>query len=174
MVRKRLFCSRCTESLFSGGGQFPQSVGLKDKGGLPKPSRGVLAVCGETEKCIEKYLRDTDDQLPQGPRVSSEIATSVLEAVRGKVFSSLDDHVFDTAVEEDHVHLLVKTISLCFSEVRFHHLAEERRTDKSYRSEDRETRLQAYLVTVQTPAETVRPRSESRESVCSGPRSERD
>ena len=36
----------------------------------------------------------------------------------------LDENVFDTAVQENHhVHMLVKTLALCFCKVRFHHTA---------------------------------------------------
>ena len=68
----------------------------------------------------------TDNKLPQGPDVPSAIATSVLSALHDKDFTGLSDHVLKTAVEENHVFVLIKTISVCYTKVMFHHLSKNK------------------------------------------------
>ena len=39
------------------------------------------------------------------------------------IFSCLDNHMFDTVVEDNHVHKLIKLISQCYCNIRLHHMS---------------------------------------------------
>ena len=50
------------------------------------------------------------------------IAVAVLTNV-ANVFPALKEHMFDTAIDENHVFSLIKLVSSCYSTIRLHHLA---------------------------------------------------
>ena len=84
---------------------------LKDRGYLFKPTTSMLTVCEETEKCFQRMLLSTGGTLPHCMGISDAIATSVLSGIdHCKVFRELDDHMRDTAVNDNHVYSLIKTI----------------------------------------------------------------
>ena len=41
------------------------------------------------------------------------------------VFKDLDNHVLDSAVDENHVFLLIKILAKCYCKVRLYHLGKE-------------------------------------------------
>ena len=68
-------------------------------------------------------LRSSGGVLPQCAGILPAIASAVLANTLGKpLFPTLDIHMFDTSVEDSHVHTLVKTVAECFARVRLHHL----------------------------------------------------
>ena len=75
-------------------------------------------------------LKASGGNLPHCKGVPDAIATSVLGAVNlQKVFFDLNEHMYDTAVEENHVFLLIKVITKCYCKVRLSHLAKEATVD---------------------------------------------
>ena len=65
-------------------------------------------------------------KLPQGPGLTQVITTSVLEnSQRMQLFSELHEHQFDTALEDNHIHLLTKKICSYYVRIRFYHLGKE-------------------------------------------------
>ena len=69
-------------------------------------------------------LVSTGGQLPHQAKVPEAIAAAVLGELQSKpLFEELHGHMFDTAVGDNHVFKLIKSITKCYCEVRFHHLA---------------------------------------------------
>ncbi len=83
--------------------------GLKDRGGLQKPSPGLVSVCLTTEKCIQRRIRTNGGELPCGRGVTITMVNQVLgDCVDKDLFPHLHSHMFETCVEVNHIHVLVK------------------------------------------------------------------
>ena len=97
-----------------------------DKGGLIKPSESVVIVCKETEKCFQKVDAVLGGKLPHERQIDHAIGMAVLANVDSKkLFNSLNEHNFEGSVTDNHTITLIKTIALCYSKIRLHHLAKE-------------------------------------------------
>eukprot|EP00794_Sanderia_malayensis_P021103 gene21103-23164_t len=127
MAEKRILCVSCCKAL--GSTQNPvksKFLALKDRGGLFKPTQSVVKVCEKTEKCFNRMLASTDGRLPRCTGIPDAIATSVLGSLNlSSVFRELDSHVFDSAVDDNHVFSLIKTLAKCYCKVRLYHLGKE-------------------------------------------------
>lgn len=63
---------------------------------------------------------------PTGKGIPNAIATSVLsETNLSTVFWELEDHMVDTAVNENHIFGLIKTITKSYCKIRLYHLGKE-------------------------------------------------
>ena len=63
---------------------------------------------------------------PQGKGIPDAIATSVLGNINlSRVFRELDDHMVDSAVNENHTFRLIKIICKCYCKIRLYHLGKE-------------------------------------------------
>ena len=132
MVLKRIVCPVCTDALFktekdvvSGSVQL-SLVHLKDRGGLVLPSPGVISVCEETEKLVQRMLKMSAGSLPKGGGLVGAIATSVLENSRDKqLFPSLESHMLDSTPTTNHVFSLIKCCAECLIKIRMHHLGKQ-------------------------------------------------
>ena len=123
MAKKRVGCERCQEALVAENAERHNFVVFKSRGGLQQPSPSVVAICLEAEKSVQFMLRSSGGVLPQCAGILPAIASAVLPNTLGKpLFPTLDIHMFDTSVEDNHVHTLVKTVAECFARVRLHHL----------------------------------------------------
>jgi len=122
-IKQKHNCMPCAEALTSETTVHP-FVLLKTRGGLQRPSPGIIAVCMESERCFQRILRTTSGKLPQGHGLTSAITNQVLMYSADKVlFPELHFHMFETTVEDNHVHVLVKMASSIYCKVRMHHLA---------------------------------------------------
>jgi hypothetical protein len=74
----------------------------------------VIDVCQETEKCFEQMLAISGGNLPHGKGVVDAITVAVLGAYNTSIFKVLHYHMFDTPVEDNHIHNLVKCIVRCY------------------------------------------------------------
>ena len=118
-VAKKTPCHKCCHVLGSpdttASSQF---LLLKDCGNLYKPSQSVTTVCKETEKCFQRMLTATDGKLP--------ITTSILSTINiSSLFTELDDHMYDSTVDDNHIYALIKEIISCYCKVRLYHLGKE-------------------------------------------------
>eukprot|EP00794_Sanderia_malayensis_P010334 gene10334-11409_t len=87
---------------------------MKDCGSFV-PSTSVIDVCQETEKTFQRMIVTIGGELPQAKGIADAITFSVLQNLDlRKIFRSLDDHMFDCAVEDNHVLALIKTITKCY------------------------------------------------------------
>ena len=127
MTEKKTLCMQCCQALGSPTHKPESSfLQLKDRGGLFKPSKSVISICQETEKCFQRMLKITDGYLPHCEGVPDAIAVTVLSGInRLKLFEELHSHMFDTPVNSNHILLLVKTICKSYCKVRLYHLGKE-------------------------------------------------
>lgn len=130
MVRKRLSCAQCLLALERSDTAATMEVDIgttflefKTHGGLVVPSRDVVVICEETEKCFQRLKAVLGDKLPQARRMQDVFATAVLNEVGNKVFENLTCHMFDSTPVSNHVFRLIKVIVQCYAKIRLHHLA---------------------------------------------------
>lgn len=132
MVKKKVHCAECQIALMASevdpieGSIGAQFINLKNRGGLVKPSSSVLTVCEETEKCFQRMYAMVGNNLPQTRHFLPAITNVVLSAVGHKCFASLETHMFDSTVDNNHVFNLIKCIAQCYSNIRLHHLAKQK------------------------------------------------
>ena len=133
MVKKLIHCSTCLAVLCSDEISTGSAVGdlfitQKDRGGLLKPSAGVVKICRETEHCFQRMLLSTKQKLPQMAGIKLAITMAVLSELccDGKSpFQELHEHMFDTSIDNNHMFTLVKCIADCYCKIKFHQLAKQ-------------------------------------------------
>ena len=71
-------------------------------------------------------LAATYGKLPHCKGTVGAITTSVLGSINvSSVFTELDDHMYDSTVDDNHVHGPIKEIISCYCKVRLYHLGKE-------------------------------------------------
>lgn len=90
----------------------------KNRGGLITPANDVITICQMTELL---YRRLKCDILKFSQHnFAQNVAVAVFSRLIDKrLFKELDSHIFDS--EENHITILIKTISLCFIRIRNFH-----------------------------------------------------
>ena len=108
MVVKKIHCPQCTAALTTTKESIPDLfVTWKSNGGLKLPSLGLVRICQETEKCVMRMLNVNGGGLPHGAGLSNAIAKTVLQVcVENGVFSTLDQHMFDSTAVNNHIFTL--------------------------------------------------------------------
>ena len=105
-------CVLCVVALDSTDRTAHDFVALVDRGNLTRPSPSAIAVCMESEKVFQRLLRISGNTLPKDRNVQDKVASVVLDNTSdSNLFPELHEHQFDAAVEDNHVHLLVKRIA---------------------------------------------------------------
>ena len=129
IARKKIHCVRCLEALIAIDNQnfsWASLLAKKNRGGLLRASDSVIQVCCEAEKCFQQ-IQKTERFFPRGKPMALIISTAVLQNFLYKntnnIFSCLDNHMYDTVVEDNHVHKLIKLISQCYCKIRLHHIS---------------------------------------------------
>ena len=127
MVEKKLCCLICCSALGSSSHTPTSSfLALKDRGGLFKPTKSVVAVCEETEKRFQRMLKTTKGELPRLKGIPAAISTSVLQDINlSTTFKELNDHMLETAVTDNHLFSLIKNISHAYCKIRLFHMGKE-------------------------------------------------
>ena len=101
-------------------------IEFKDRGKLFKATPCVIKVSEETEKCFERMLTATGRSLPHSKGIADTITVSILGALNlTTMFRELDNHMFESAVDENHVFGLIKIIAKCYCKIRLYHLGKE-------------------------------------------------
>ncbi|CAB4041035.1 THAP domain-containing 9, partial, partial [Paramuricea clavata] len=128
MVEKKIHCPQCIAALTTNKENIPDLfVTWKTNGGLRLPSLGLIKICEETEKCIMRMLNVNGGGLPHSTGLSNAIASTVLSVcVERRVFSTLDEHMFDSAPGNNHTLSLIKCCSQSYVTIRMHHLSKLR------------------------------------------------
>ncbi|KAL2092739.1 hypothetical protein ACEWY4_012537 [Coilia grayii] len=123
-IGEKISCLSCSQALTADDATTHPFITLKSRGGLQRPSRGIVHICSSTEQVIQRRIRMNGGQLPRGCGITKDIVAQVLAETEGKtLFPHLNDHMFETCVEANHVHVLVKMTSSLFCKVRFNHFA---------------------------------------------------
>ncbi|ROI81140.1 DNA transposase THAP9 [Anabarilius grahami] len=122
-MKEKITCLPCSQELTTDGAAH-DFIHLKDRGGLQKPSPGMLSVCLTTEKYIQRRITTSGGQLPCGRGITLATSSEVMaDCAEIDLFPELHSHMFATCVEMNHIHLLVKMASLWYCKVRFNHFA---------------------------------------------------
>ncbi|KAL3188148.1 hypothetical protein MRX96_004142 [Rhipicephalus microplus] len=88
----------------------------KNRGGLEKPPSSTTYVCQLTEKAIQLQENVHARALPKKNAAElSEVSTM------NKLYPELHDHMFESAVESNHLVRLVKWVVGCYVKIRMHH-----------------------------------------------------
>ena len=128
MVDKQIACPTCTDALTVPKETATMSfVVWKSNGGLKIPSKSLLRVCHETEKCLMRMLHSTSGNLPHcSSGLTDAIAITVLSACIGlNIFQDLNEHMYECTVTNNHIGSLIKCSSRCYTKIRMHHLAKK-------------------------------------------------
>ena len=121
----KLKCLTCVTALSSNTGPVHDFVALSNRGGLTTASASVVSICQEAEKCFQRLKNRNDGNLPHGGGISKAISCAVLMNLRDKsLFPELHEHQFDTTVDDNHQHSLVKSVANNYINVRLYHLGE--------------------------------------------------
>ncbi|ROL53459.1 DNA transposase THAP9 [Anabarilius grahami] len=75
-MKEKITCLPCSQALTTDGAAH-DFIHLKDRGGLQKPSPGMLSVCLTTEKYIQKRIT-SGGQLPCGRGITLAISSEVI------------------------------------------------------------------------------------------------
>jgi len=115
-VSKRLKCHECTAALYKGNLNENRVLLIiqKSRGGLIIPADDVITVCHMTELLYRRVLNDISEISEND--FSQNLALSVFSRLCQK---NLFNHSSDS--EENHIQILIKTISLCFIRIRNFH-----------------------------------------------------
>jgi len=119
-VSKRLKCHECIAALYKGNINENRMLLIiqKSRGGLVIPANDVLTVCHMTEFLYRQVLNDISEIGEND--FSQNLALSVFSCLSQKnLFNQLYSHSFDS--EDNHIPILIKTISLCFIRIRNFH-----------------------------------------------------
>lgn len=129
MARKKTHCASCQEALTENDEMHIDRSSFfakKNRGGLIHASESVVKICCETEKCFQQ-LQKTNNLFHKHQPMPHVISTAVIHNISrslaaNKIFSSLETHMFETDVEDNHVYRLVKLIAQCYYAIRMHHI----------------------------------------------------
>ena len=126
---KQIGCPECITALTKQDAEQPHFVTWKSNGGLVIPSKSVIEICTETEKCIMRMLNMTGGKLPNCKNLLGTISTAVLATCVGSsVFKALDNHMFDTTATNNHIAALIKCCAQSYTHIRLKHHT-KRQTD---------------------------------------------
>ena len=89
----------------------------KNRGGLKLPSPDVVTVCKLYERVFKTFIHSHAGKLPCGDRVKDRL----VHLLDIEVFQSLNDHVVEHEVLNDHRTRLVKLVCLQYFAVRLYH-----------------------------------------------------
>ena len=72
-------------------------------------------------------LNSTGGNLPTASKIVPAILSVVLdEAVDEDAFSAINNHIFDSIPDNNHLFSLIKCIAKCFLKIRMHHQARKK------------------------------------------------
>ena len=132
MTKKQIHCPVCVASLTLQGNDSASDNRLEfllftDHGGLVKPSESVVTVCQKTEQCIQRMLSCTGGILRQASHDLVEcICLAVLSYIGSIiVFHYLNDHMFESTPDSNHVFNLIKVLAQNFAKIRMHSLSKK-------------------------------------------------
>lgn len=115
--------------------------------GLTKPSADVVKCCMFTERKVKQIMALTNNLMPAEKQFMDVFVTNISGTLFGdiKLFSQLDDHVFDISMYEmNHKMKLIKCIVKIYSKIRCHSFA--RLQTESVRGELKRKKLSKLIL----------------------------
>ena len=129
MVKRTVSCETCIDALEEKdpiGAKHNSLVRHKNHGGLIEASASVYEICKSTEQCVVRMVNSTRGNLPTASKITPAIVSVVLEeAVNKDVFLCINNHMFDSTPDNNHLFSLIKCVAKCYLKIRMHHLAKE-------------------------------------------------
>ena len=127
MAQKQLLCKHCCKAL--GSENYTASSGFiefKDRGKLFKATPSDIKISEEAEKSFERMLTAIGGSLPHSKGIADTITVSFFGALDlTTMFRELDNHMFESVVDKNHVLGLIKIIAKYYCKVRLYHLGNE-------------------------------------------------
>jgi len=121
-------CEKCREALFQETqtrAEFSDNylIQAKTRGGLIFPSESVVQICERSERLIRHALNCNKGQPPREQNFPAILCMVVMKDVFQPpyiIFTSLNEHLFDNAIEEfsNHVFNLTKVIIISYIKLR--------------------------------------------------------
>lgn len=121
---EKIKCEACKQALYVD--KRPQNsrydfVALKTRGRLIYASEDVVELCTIAEKCIRRMNVATADRPCGNSDFVLALCCATMEAAIDRhLFSSLDEHMFDTEADNNHIGHLINVISKKYVKSRLH------------------------------------------------------
>ena len=78
--------------------------------------KSAVKVCLETEKVLQRRMKLSGNATSKGQDVHNTVASAVLKTTADlHLFEELFSHQFETPVEDNHVHLLIRRIAAFYA-----------------------------------------------------------
>ena len=128
MVRKRIKCPIFIIALVNSKEETNSRLTFaNDTGGLIHAHNDTITAYERTEHCFQ-FLRKTNNVFSNKIPMHLVVSVSVLNNILSNnsystLFTSLNDHAYDNAIDDNHIHILIKKISEFYSIIRLHHKA---------------------------------------------------
>jgi hypothetical protein len=111
---KRITCEECKEALYVRERPTHSRydlVALKNNGGLIYVSEDVADLCNVAEKCVKRWKKATGDNPSTALSIGKALCCAAFsDAIDRHLFSSLDEHMFNCEVDDNHVGHLIRTV----------------------------------------------------------------
>lgn len=116
---KHIKCEDCLKAVSSKEKPYGL-IQIKNRGGLIYPSEDVINICMLCEKYIKIILNGSNKRyLPKYSKI--QITNNILEQYINKsIFTSLENHMYDTFATENHLVELIKAVSHKYIDIRIH------------------------------------------------------
>jgi hypothetical protein len=129
-LMKHMNCLECKEALLFGENDDLMSVrkllDRKNRGGLVIPSHSVVTVCETAERCFKRLLAVNNGKPPANKYIDQAISHVVLNDIGEKnLFQGLQDHMFDSTPDNNHLFRLVKNIAAEYIKIRLYHMGKQ-------------------------------------------------
>lgn len=128
MVKRKIPCSVCHSATIAEtcGSAL---LNRKNRGGLVKPSSSTTYICQLAEKAIRLQEKVHGGGLPK-KNAADTVTVRVMTELSGalsmkKLYPELHDHMFESAVDSNHLVRLVKCVIGCYVKIRLHHAAKQ-------------------------------------------------
>lgn len=96
-MKEKITCLPCSQALTTDGAAH-SFILLKDRGGLQKPSPGMVSVCLTTEKCIQRTIKKMEVSFPVNVESHRLLSLRFLQIVVRKIFYHISTAICLTQV----------------------------------------------------------------------------
>lgn len=125
-LKKNIFCATCQTSLeqnyMSVDDMYFKLLNQKNRGGLMRPSTDVIDICVLVEKRLRHIFSTHNNQVPKEKKFFDVFVNKMFSEVleNKKIFSVIDEHIFDHTFMENPKTKLIKSIIICYAKIRLY------------------------------------------------------